>query len=530
MLSTPALAVSNLLFDGSEFQVNTFTAFGQYGAPARSVARSPDGRFVVVWRSVQDGSAYSVHGQRFDSEGAASGTEFRVNTFTTGKQYRAAVSSAADGSFVIVWQSTGQDGSGYSIHGQRFDSGGAASGTEFRVNTFTTSAQSRAAVSAAADGSFVVVWESFGQDGHSFGVFGQRFDSAGVPSGTEFQVNTHTALGQSRPAVSSASSGSFVVVWDGVVGDGGSGFGGVFGQRFDSTGAPSGTEFQVNTYTTSSQYRPAVSVGDDGSFVVVWQSLGQDGSTYGIHGQRFDSMGAASGTEFQVNTYTTFSQRDAAVASAGDGSFVVVWQSTGQDGNGYSVHGQRFDSAGAAWGTEFQVNTYTTGDQRYSQSIAADAAGDFVVVWMTAFDQDGDGLGMFGQRLCDDANSKLLCDSQETTTTTTTLPYGVLGHFKCYKVKVLRNPRFAAQVGVTLNDQFENDVIDVLKPSQLCVPADKNGSGINDAVNHLCCYKIRGTKLEPAIGVTITDQFGSLDLEASAVKQLCQPCTKLLLP
>ena len=48
------------------------------------------------------------------------GLEFRVNTFTAGGQFNPQVSAAADGSFVVVWQSTGQDGDGNGIFGQRY--------------------------------------------------------------------------------------------------------------------------------------------------------------------------------------------------------------------------------------------------------------------------------------------------------------------------------------------------------------------------------------------------------------------------
>ena len=47
-------------------------------------------------------------------------------------------------------------------------------------------------------------------------------------------------------------------------------------------------------------------------------------------------------------------------------------------------------------GSEFQVNTFTT-DGQYYASVAADADGDFIVVW-TSQDQDGSFSGVFGQR------------------------------------------------------------------------------------------------------------------------------------
>ena len=122
----------------------------------------------------QDGSGASVHGQRFDSAGAVAGSEFRVNTYTTSSQSRPAVAQASDGSFVVVWNSYGQDGSQYGVHGQRFDSAGAVAGSEFQVNTYTTAYQTRPAVAQASDGSFVVVWQSNGQDGSYIGVYGQR--------------------------------------------------------------------------------------------------------------------------------------------------------------------------------------------------------------------------------------------------------------------------------------------------------------------------------------------------------------------
>ncbi len=74
------------------------------------------------------------------------------------------------------------------------------------------------------------------------------------------------------------------------------------------------------------------------------------------------------GPEFQVNSTTAGQQRNPAVAADGLGNFVVAWQSYPQDGSNYGVIGQRFNSAGAKVGSEFQVNNYTTGLQTRSGS------------------------------------------------------------------------------------------------------------------------------------------------------------------
>ena len=98
-------------------------------------------------------------------------------------------------------------------------------------------------------------------------------------------------------------------------------------------GAPAGGEFQVNTTTASSQGFPSVAMDSAGNFVVVWESFGQDGSGSGVYAQRYNAAGVAQGSEFLVNTYTTGYQQYPSVAMDGSGNFVVTWQSSGQDGS-----------------------------------------------------------------------------------------------------------------------------------------------------------------------------------------------------
>ena len=119
--------------------------------------------------------------------------------------------------------------------GQSFRQGG-----EFQVNAITTNTQSFPAIAVEADGDFVVTWtDAF--DGYGVGVFGHRFNSAGVRQGLQFQVNTYTARGQHRSSVASESNGDFVVVWQSFHqdGPGTTGFYGVFAKRFTSAGPQS---------------------------------------------------------------------------------------------------------------------------------------------------------------------------------------------------------------------------------------------------------------------------------------------------
>ncbi len=349
------------------------------------------------------------------------GPEFQVNTTTVGDQAGPAVAMDADGDFVVVWASYGQDGDGWGVFAQRYNASGEPQSGEFQVATTTAGNQRRGSVAMDADGDFVVTWDGRGP-GDTLGIFARRYNAAGKPQDGEFQVSYGSNPSGSSPSVAMHADGDFVVVWiadqrrgsvamdadgDFVVTWDGRGSGdtlGIFARRYSAAGEPQGGEFQVNTTTASQQKRTSVGVDPDGGFVVAWTS---NGSPHGILAQRFDAGGTPQGSEFQVNTFVGFGgisgsgQTLPKVAMDADGDFVVAWTSYDQDGAGTGVFAQRFDAAGVAQGEEFQVNTFTEHTQTVP-AVAMDADGDFVVAWQSYSyyqdDQDGDGSGVFAQR------------------------------------------------------------------------------------------------------------------------------------
>ncbi len=376
----PAIAQPGLL--GGEFLVNTYTANRQT-FPA--IAIRDDGQFVVVWHagSNRDGNAYGVFARRFGASGIAQSGEFQVNTYTSASQSYPRVAITDAGGFVVVWNSfVGQDGDGGGIFGRRFDSTGAGLAVEFQVNTYSTGGQSRPDVGMEDNGDFIVAWAGPGVPGS--GVFGQRFDSGGARLGEEFSINTVFSFDPGHPSVAVDSDGDFVVAWDNGSNNG------IFAQRFDQTGTMQGAQFNVNSIGISLVNYPRVTIEGGGDFFfVVWN--GFDGGSTGIKGQRFDSSGTKLGLEFLVNTYSTASQSQGAIGMAGDGTFVVAWQSTNQDGpDGTGIFAQVFDSTGAPSGIEFQVNRYTpTGQDR--AAAAMDDSGNFVIAWRSARPAEANG-------------------------------------------------------------------------------------------------------------------------------------------
>jgi hypothetical protein len=322
------------------------------------------------------------------------GANFQVNTYTTGDQAFPSVSSDAGGNFVVVWNSLGQDGSAYGVFARRYGADGQAlDSAEFQVNVFTTGSQASPSVASDPSGGMVVVWHTTVQDGSGHGVYARGYDAAGASAGAEFRVNDYTPGDQNDAVVAADAAGHFVVAWTSANQDG-SGHG-VFGRRCDASGAPLGDEFQVHAHTTGSQRDPAIAADAGGSFVVVWKSADQDGDGYGIFGRRFDASGLPQGSEFSVNQYTTGNQASPAVASDRQGNFVVAWASFGQDGSGDGVFARLFGADGLPVGNEFQVDADTTGFQGLP-SVAHDGAG-FVIAWTSKLADDSLG-GVMARR------------------------------------------------------------------------------------------------------------------------------------
>jgi len=377
-----------------EFQVNTYTSYNQSNP---STTALNDGGFIITWTSSghQDGDGYGIYAQRYDADGNVNGTEFQVNTYTTSYQFSPSTTALNDGSFVITWTSSSQDGSGYGIYAKRYnDEGLAVFGSEFKVNTYTIYDQDDSSITTLADGGFVITWESINQDGSYDGVYAQRYDANGTVNGSEFQVNTYTSNDQSSPSTTALADGGFVVTWESINQDGSTY--GIYAQRYDSSGDAIGAEFRVNTYKTDDQSNPSTTALNDGGFVITWQSDGQDGSNYGIYAQRYDASGNIVNNEFNVSSKNWVNQSNPKVTTLVDGGFVITWQSSSQDGSGYGIYAQRYDANGTVNGTEFQVNTYTTSEQS-SPSATALNDGGFVITW-TSSGQDGSYDGVYAQR------------------------------------------------------------------------------------------------------------------------------------
>ncbi len=333
------------------------------------------------------------------------GNRLTVNATLEGSQANPSVAIDRLGYSYVAFQSSNffgvpEDGDGVGIFGRTLDWMGLPVGGQWQVNAFTTGDQTDPSVVigdlVAVSG--VAFNDSSGRDGDANGVFYQKFVNNVAQFIPDFQVN-QMSLGDQFDSFSLVKRGSLGLNFDVLVGfesfRSGMGSdlylrGGFYQPMAPVAGATmaardvSGNEFRVNTFTPGYQGRGDGCSFSDDSFVVTWFSGNQDGDYGGIFGQRFDAANAPVGTEFQVNSYTTGNQ-DRPKVACDDNGFVVAWTSDNyfgpsEDGAGAGVVARRFDRSAIPVGTAFVVNEVTTGYQ-HAADIAGNGNGDFVVLW-----------------------------------------------------------------------------------------------------------------------------------------------------
>ena len=327
-----------------------------------------------------------------------------INVFDEGDQITPSVTALSNGTFAVVWVSRGQDGSGDGVYGRIVDTTGAPVSDEFRINTTTTGNQQAPRLAALEGDGFVVVWDSFGQDGDKDAVIARRFGNDGTPTGNETIVNETAASWQIAPDVTRTPGGGYVVAWQSEDQDGS--FAGVYARHFGSDDTPLNNEFRLNVETDGYQNYPRIATLADGRLIAVWESEGQDGDGNGVFARLFSADGTPEGTEFQINEYFPSYQSHPDVTPLVEGGFAVAWTSYGQDGDRNGVYTRAFGIDGAPMGSETRV-AQTTHDNQENASVVGLSDGTYLVEftsdgelggvahsYMARFNADGSALGL----------------------------------------------------------------------------------------------------------------------------------------
>ena len=115
----------------------------------------------------------------------------------------------------------------------------------------------------------------------------------------------------------------------------------VFVRAFNQAGVAASAEAKVNVHEHGNHYSPRIAAAGS-SHLVVWTSVGQDGSMEGVFGRLVDETTAMPGPEFQVNGFGGNRQIHPVVASDGSEQFLVVWTSFVGGSTSFDLFGQRY--------------------------------------------------------------------------------------------------------------------------------------------------------------------------------------------
>jgi len=318
------------------------------------------------------------------------GAEFQVNTRTSNKQENPAISMDAEGNFVVVWNSYLQDGSSNGIYGRCFDSNCSPVGDEFQVNTTISGNQREPSVAMDAAGNFVVVWYGPGENEED--IFARRFDPNGLPVSEEYRVNSRTESRQRFPRVAMNDAGVFAVVWESEKLGTSSYAGEISCQLYDSNSLAVSEEFQANLLSDC-RY-PDVAMDNNGNFAVVWM---QKGSGNSILARLYSADGKAKTEPFEVSTIKFSSITRPSIAMARTGHFIVAWDGDPNLAGLDDIHGRRYDFNGTAIGEQFVVNTTIAGPQQ-NPEVAMNSRRQFIIVWDSKIDPNINERDIFAQR------------------------------------------------------------------------------------------------------------------------------------
>ena len=348
---------------GSPFRVNVQGTNDQENA---RVALLKNGGAVFVWQGGLEGYQH-IFARFLNSSGTfLTTTDLVVSTFTNkiSFQINPAVATLNNSNVVVVWGSFDQASSNslQDVYGQIFSPTGQKIGTNFLINQFTSFNQRTPAIAPLKDGRFVAVWVSeqeravapnLGNNTSyttadatllpSVDIYARLYSSNGVPQGNEFLVNADSNP-CANPSVSAAADGSYMIAWDARDMVTTANSLDIYARSF--TNAVGGPVVRVNSYLYGDQYAPRISaIAED--YMIVFTSLGQDGSREGVYGQFVHEDGSLVGGEFRVNTTTAGQQMQPVVTSDGAEQFLAVW--TGYDAAAYNfdLYAQRYANVAA---------------------------------------------------------------------------------------------------------------------------------------------------------------------------------------
>jgi hypothetical protein len=364
-----------------EFRANTQGALPQVD---QVVAVSHNGELLVVWQSI------GLWGQWFSPDGQPIGRN-RVLQFSLSQPFGAAACAGPTGGVSVFFRKTAWQEGWDTLISREVGADGTWLGSR---NSLASLQQLRPRfIRPLPQGGYVVALIGSRQHRNEARSFLLFTDAQGKVTSGPSPVYPARRSEQYVDGLAVSPSGNFLITWT----DAGAHQSRVLTQLFSPQGHPLHSPVQIHENVPGVQFVGRVAALGDRGYVVVWDD-GDVAGSVDIKMRFVAPDGSLQSPVLRVDDEPSFRHMGKDIAADAAGNFFVVWQAgapTGTPGRGWDVWGRLFRPDGRPVGPSQVLSTYTASDQT-EPIVAAGANGTFVVVWQS-YGQDGDAEGIFGR-------------------------------------------------------------------------------------------------------------------------------------
>lgn len=336
--------------------------------------------YLVVWEDARGTPNWDVYGARVTSAGVVEDASGVLLGAVPGNQRTPDVASNGT-EYFVVWHEN-RAGTSNDVYGTRVTAGGDV--LDLSGVAISASAGNQQSVSIASNGTdYFVAWMD--SRGITNDAYGSRVTAAGSvldPSGLVVSAATGH---QQYPTVASDGT-DYLVTWTDLRANRD-----IYAGRVTSAGV-SLDGGGIPVYTHWTQQQSPVVASDGTGYLAVWQD-NRGGTIPDIYGARISAAGVLLDTDGFAVSLDENAQREAAVASNGDG-YLVVWED-GRSGRFEDIYGVRLNAAGDVVDPA-GLAISTAANRQGAPAVASDGT-DYLVVWEDFRDANSDQI--YGARV-----------------------------------------------------------------------------------------------------------------------------------
>jgi hypothetical protein len=324
------------------------------------------------------------------------------------------VARAPDGHFAVLWSVNDAVANASTSHVQVFDVSGTPVAPDITLGPVGAGAINPHYTEIVADGNGD--FDLLEQEQPSSTALGPslnvvRVGTDGTPLGTPITVTSFTVTGKQhlylRPTLAAGAGGDFVVAWrynlSTAFGSGAAPFttttSAAYAKTYHADGSPVAGPFTVLAPSKSSSKGASlvpqdlsIAMSGSGDVVLAWSSIKRSlffptsaYSSNGVYAQIFGEDGTSKDSAFRVSDTSQTSPINnsygflPAVAADTAGNFVVVWDYYSKATSTFDGYAQRYAASGNAMGSRIALPENANGTAPIASSVAFDSAGHFLI-------------------------------------------------------------------------------------------------------------------------------------------------------